>query len=208
MVPEIVPGPELPAARAIRRQANSAWVELNLPNLITLGRLCSVPLTIWLILNELYGTAFWVFVAAGLSDALDGYIAKHFDRRTRLGAMLDPAADKAMLVGIYVTLGLAGQLPYWLVALVVLRDLLIVLGFFLIRSTAAAAELGPSYISKVNTLVQIALVGFVLARLGLAIETEAATWLLIVATVVTTLLSGLHYLVCWARILTGSTQVP
>src|SRR5712691_2051720 len=80
--------------------------------------------------------AFWVFVGAGLSDGLDGYIAKRFDRRTRLGAVLDPAADKALLAGVYVTLGLVGQLPFWLVWLVVLRDVLIVLGFFLIHATA------------------------------------------------------------------------
>jgi cardiolipin synthase (CMP-forming) len=206
MVPEIAPGPELPAPRAIGRQPHSGGFELNLPNLITLARLLSVPLTIWLIFGERYGAAFWVFVGAGVSDALDGYIAKRFDRRTRLGALLDPAADKAMLVGVYVTLGLAGQLPGWLVALVVLRDFLIVLGFFLMRDATAAQQLGPLYISKVNTLVQIALVGFVLARLGLSVETGAATWLLIAATALTTVLSGLLYLVRWARLLTGSTQ--
>jgi cardiolipin synthase (CMP-forming) len=207
MVPEITPGPEMPTPRAIGRPPHSSGFALNLPNLITLARLLSVPLTIWLIFGERYGAAFWVFVGAGVSDALDGYIAKRFDRRTRLGAMLDPAADKAMLVGLYVTLGLMGQLYDWLVALVVLRDLLIVLGFFLVPATAAPAQLGPLYISKVNTLVQIVLVGFVLARLGLAIETRAAIPMLIVAVTATTVLSGLTYFVRWARILTGSTQV-
>jgi cardiolipin synthase len=200
MVPQISPGPELPAPRAIPGQSAS----LNLPNLITLARLLSVPLTIWLIFDARYGAAFWVFVGAGLSDALDGYIAKRFDRRTWIGALLDPAADKAMLTGVYVSLGLAGQLPAWLVALVVLRDFLIVVGFFLIQATAVPRQLGPLYISKVNTLVQIALVGFVLARLGLGIETGPATWLLTAAAALTTVLSGLSYLVRWARILTGS----
>src|SRR5208282_5327606 len=167
---------------------------LNLPNLISLARLFLVPLTIWLILVSHYGTAFWILLVAGISDALDGYIAKRFDRRTRLGALLDPAADKAMLAGIYVTLGLAGQLPAWLVALVVLRDFSIVIGFLLMRATTASQQLGPLYISKVNTLVQIALAGFVLARLGLAVETGASTWLLIAAAAATTVLSGLFYL--------------
>jgi cardiolipin synthase len=207
MVPEIAPGPELPAPRAIGQQPGARRVELNLPNLITLARLLSVPLTIWLIFGDRYGAAFWVFFGAGVSDALDGYVAKRFDRRTRLGALLDPAADKAMLVGVYVTLGLTGQLPAWLVALVVLRDVLIVLGFFLIRGTTAAIQLGPLYISKINTLLQIALVGFVLARLGLAVETGALTWLLIAAVAATTVMSGLLYLARWARILTGSAQV-
>ncbi len=206
MVPEITPGPELPAPRAIGRQASSRRFELNLPNLITLARLLSVPLTIWLIFDERYGTAFWVFVGAGLSDALDGYIAKRFDRRTWIGGVLDPTADKAMLAGAYVSLGLAGQLPAWLVALVLLRDFLIVLGFFLIRATAFPKQLDPLYISKVNTLVQIALVAFVLARLGLDIETGPATWLLIDAAAATTVASGLSYLVRWARVLMGSAQ--
>jgi cardiolipin synthase (CMP-forming) len=207
MVPEISPGPELPAPRVIGRQPAMRLIELNLPNLITLARLLSVPLTVWLILDERYGAAFWVFLGAGVSDALDGYIAKHFDRRTRLGALLDPAADKAMLAGVYVTLGLAEQLPLWLVALVVLRDILIVLGFFLIQTTAAPSRLDPLYISKVNTLLQIAVVGFVLARLGLGIEAGLATGLLIAAVAMTTVLSGLSYLVRWARVLVGSEQV-
>jgi cardiolipin synthase (CMP-forming) len=204
MVPEITPGPELPAPRVIGGQLR---LELNLPNLITLARLLSVPLTVWLILDERYAAAFWVFLGAGVSDALDGYIAKHFDRRTRLGALLDPAADKAMLAGVYVTLGFAQQLPVWLVALVLLRDGLIVLGYFLIHTGTAPGRLDPLYISKVNTLLQIAVVGFVLARPGLGIEAEPVTSLLIAAVAVTTVLSGLSYLVRWARVLAGSEQV-
>src|SRR3954468_15380755 len=117
MVPEITPGPDTPARRALAAQATISGAELNLPNLITLARLLSVPLAIWLILGERYGTAFWVFVGAGISDALDGYIAKRWNRRTRLGALLDPAADKALLTGVYLTLALTGQLPAWLVFL-------------------------------------------------------------------------------------------
>ena len=111
---------------ATRRSPGSS---LNLPNLITLARLLAVPLAVWLILDERYALAFWVFVGAGISDALDGYIAKRFDSRTRLGALLDPAADKALLAGVYVTLAIAGQLPDWLVFLVVFRDVLIIGGF-------------------------------------------------------------------------------
>src|SRR5207253_7472322 len=128
--------------------------QLSLPNLITLARLLSVPLAIWLIFEQRYGVAFWVFIGAGLSDGLDGYIAKRFDRRTRLGALLDPAADKTLLVGMYVTLGLMRLLPLWLVSLVILRDLLIVLGFFVIQNSAAPKQIGPLAISKLNTLVQ------------------------------------------------------
>ena len=204
MVPEITPGPKL-SASAISRQA-ALSLELNLPNLITLARLFAVPVAIWLIFEKRYAAAFWLFAVAGLSDALDGYIAKRFDRRTRLGALLDPAADKALLAGVYASLWLAGQLPSLLVFLVLLRDGLIVLGFVLVYATPAPRRFDPLYISKVNTLVQITLVGFVLARLGLDIEAGPATWLLIAAAMTTTALSGLSYLVRWARLLSGSER--
>jgi cardiolipin synthase len=162
-----------------------------------------MPLAIWLILEARYGVAFWVFVAAGISDALDGYIAKRFDQRTPLGALLDPIADKALLAGVYITLGLADQLPHWLVILVVLRDLLIVVGYLLIQGTAAPQ---PLFISKVNTLVQISLIGFVLARLGLGIDEGWLTGLLVDAAAVTTVWSGLSYLVRCVRILVESER--
>src|ERR1700758_664917 len=92
------------------RAMTMSGLGLNLPNLISLARLLLVPLEIWLILVGRYGLAFWILVAAGISDALDGFIAKRFDRRTRLGALLDPVADKAMLVSVYITLGVAHQL--------------------------------------------------------------------------------------------------
>jgi cardiolipin synthase len=205
MVPEITPGSEVSAASALAARPRRRLAPgLNAPNLITLMRLALVPVAVRLILTQRYGAAFWVFVAAGVSDALDGYIAKRFDLRTRLGALLDPAADKALVVGVYLTLGLAGQLPAWLVALVLLRDVLIVLGFVLIRSAGAHRDFDPLYISKVNTFLQIALVAFVLARLGLDIEAGPATKLLIAATGTTTVLSGMSYLARWARILLRS----
>jgi cardiolipin synthase len=206
MVPDITPGPEVPARRAfVSRPAISA-AELNLPNLITLARLLSVPLAIWLILGQRYGVAFWVFVGAGISDALDGYIAKRWNRRTRLGAVLDPAADKALLTGVYVTLALVGELPPLLVFLVILRDFLIVLGYVVIRSTASRTRFDPLYISKINTLVQILLVGFVLARLGLRVEAGVETALLIAAAAVTTVWSGLAYLARCTRLVSDSEQ--
>jgi len=200
MVPEM---PDGPTVRVIPRQPGLARLEFNLPNLITLARLLCVPLAIWLILEARYGVAFWVFVAAGISDALDGYIAKRFDQRTPLGALLDPIADKALLAGVYIKLGLADQLPHWLVILVVLRDLLIVGGYLLIQGTAAPQ---PLFISKVNTLVQISLIGFVLARLGLGIDEGWLTALLVDAAAVTTVWSGLSYLVRCVRILVESER--
>jgi cardiolipin synthase len=179
---------------------------LNIPNLITLTRLMSVPLMIWLIGADRFGVAFWVFVAAGISDALDGYIAKRFDCRTRLGALLDPAADKALLSSVYVALCIAGRLPNWLVILVVFRDVTIVGGFILFQSIAVPRDFDPLYISKVNTLVQIALVGYVLGRLGVGLSDGMLTEFLVLLAAVTTVLSGLSYLVRWARILSGAEQ--
>src|SRR5271157_1171490 len=154
------------------RAMTMSGLGLNLPNLISLARLLLVPLEIWLILVGRYGLAFWILVVAGISDALDGFIAKRFDRRTRLGALLDPVADKAMLVSVYVTLGLAHQLWTSLVILVVFRDVMIVGGFLLIQAIAAPKHYDPLYISKINTGLQIALVAFVLARLGVGTDSS------------------------------------
>ncbi|HEX5454177.1 MAG TPA: CDP-alcohol phosphatidyltransferase family protein [Stellaceae bacterium] len=204
MFRDITPRRQLPATRLFGRLPSAlarAGADANLPNLITLARILSVPLALWLIFDRRYGAAFWLFVAAGISDAVDGYIAKRFDRRTRLGALLDPAADKALLSGVYISLGIMGDLPLWLVALVVLRDAAIVLGFVLIQRSDAPKHFAPLYISKINTAVQIALVGFVLARLGLRIEAGPVTWILVITTAATTVLSGFSYLARWARIL-------
>ena len=179
---------------------------LNVPNLITLTRLMSVPLMIWLIGGARFGVAFWVFVGAGVSDALDGYIAKRFDCRTRLGALLDPAADKALLSSVYVALGIAELLPNWLVILVVFRDVTIIGGFVLFQTIAVPRNFDPLYISKVNTLAQIALVGYVLGRLGIGFRDGMLTDILVAVTALTTVLSGLSYLVRWARILAGAEQ--
>lgn len=181
---------------------------INIPNLITLSRLMSVPLMIWLIVSERFGVAFCVFAGAGVSDALDGFIAKRFDSRTRLGALLDPAADKALLSSVYVALGSAGKLDDWLVILVVFRDVMIIGGFVLLQTLAAPRKFDPLYISKINTLVQIALVSYVLGRLGMGFRDGMLTDALEALTAVTTVLSGLSYLVRWARILSGAEQAP
>lgn len=179
---------------------------LNVPNLITLTRLMSVPLMIWLIVSERFGAAFCVFAGAGVSDALDGFIAKRFDCRTRLGALLDPAADKALLSSVFVSLGIAELLPNWLVILVVFRDVTIIGGFILLQNIAVPRNFDPLYISKINTLVQISLVGYVLGRLGVGVPDGLLTGTLVWLTAATTVLSGMSYLVRWARILSGSEQ--
>ena len=180
---------------------------LNIPNLITLSRLMSVPVMIWLIDGHRFGTAFCVFVIAGASDALDGFIAKRFNCRTRLGALLDPIADKALLSSVYVALGIAELLPNWLVIFVVFRDVTIIGGAILLQTLSVPRRFDPLFISKVNTLVQIALVGYVLGRLGIGFNDGFVTDILVVLVAVTTFLSGLSYLIRWARILSGGEPV-
>jgi cardiolipin synthase (CMP-forming) len=181
--------------------------ELNLPNSISFGRLLLVPVAAWLIINDRCGIAFWILLAAGASDALDGFVAKRFDCRTRLGALLDPAADKAMLVSVYIALGVTQQVLPWLVALVVFRDVMIVGGFLLIQAIAVPKHYDPLYISKVNTGVQITFAGLVLARAGLGVDPGWLDFILSLVVAATTILSGLSYLVRWARIIARPQQV-
>jgi cardiolipin synthase len=181
---------------------------LSLPNFITLGRLLCVPLAIWLVLLDHLAAAFWLFVAAGLSDAVDGFIAKHFDQRSELGALLDPIADKALLVSMYVTLGLAKDLPAWLVILVVFRDVLIIGGFLLVSALGYSMRWEPLAVSKINTVLQIVLVAIVLGSLGFGL---AVDWLksgLIYVVAATTIISGAGYLARWMRALAGAGAAP
>jgi cardiolipin synthase len=180
---------------------------VNLPNLITLGRLLSVPVAIWLVLSGALAAAFWLFVAAGLSDAVDGFIAKRFDQRTALGALLDPVADKTLLVSMYVTLGMAQRLPTWLVILVVFRDALIVGGFLLVSALGQPMRWEPLLISKLNTALQIGLVGLVLMGLGFHLDFGlGAVPLYVVAA--TTVISGAGYLVRLTRSAAGTEAGP
>ncbi|WP_448187264.1 CDP-alcohol phosphatidyltransferase family protein [Azospirillum sp. sgz301742] len=140
---------------------------MSIPNTISLCRLLSAPLAVYLILSGQLGWAFWLFMAAGASDALDGAIARMFRARTALGAYLDPIADKVLLVSVYVALGYVGQLPLWLVILVVFRDCMIVGGVMLLYTLKESLAMQPLGISKLNTAVQLVLPVAVLAPHGL-----------------------------------------
>jgi cardiolipin synthase (CMP-forming) len=169
------------------------------PNIITITRLFLVPVIIWLIVAEKPFTAFVVFLVAGLTDALDGFLARRFGWQTELGAYLDAIADKALLMSVYATLGFYGHLPAWLVILVVSRDMLIIgaviLGWLLDRAMA----LHPLRLSKVNTALQIALAVLVLAERGLALGWSGVIAVFVWVTGATTALSALLYLVDWLR---------
>lgn len=172
---------------------------LTLPNLITLARLGAVPAVIWLILNHRLDLAFLLFVAAGASDALDGWLARYTNSRTAIGALLDPVADKALLVSVYVALAAMGVLPDWLAILVVFRDVVIVGGLLLLWMLGARTAIRPLYVSKLNTAMQIVLAGFALFHAGFGAELHGLLLVLIWAAAATTLWSGLAYVVAAAR---------
>lgn len=172
----------------------------NLPNIISIARLLSVPLAIWLILSSLYQAAFWLFMIAGFSDAVDGFLARQFNAQTPLGAYLDPLADKMLLVGVYVTLGIQGLLPDWLVILVVFRDLLIIGGALLLYTMSdRSLSMAPLLISKINTVAQLSLAGIVLAHSALFFDDGGVTEFLIYLAATTTFISGMGYLGRWTR---------
>ena len=170
-----------------------AWV----PNLITLARLLSVPVAVYIILLGYYGVAFWIFLIAGISDAADGLIAKHYKVSSLVGSFLDPLADKALLMGVYVALGYLGHIPLWLVILIVFRDLLIIGGALLFQTLTHSLKMEPLFVSKVNTVAQITLAGFVLGRLGLELPGGWLESLLVYTVAATTLASGAAYVVKW-----------
>ncbi len=165
----------------------------HVPNLLTLLRLLSVPVTVWLMVTGRMGAAFWLFVGAGLTDALDGAIARLCDARSQVGQWLDPVADKVLLVSIYVVLAAQGAVPLWLAVLVVLRDVLIVL-YAVVYVLAGWLQVSPILISKINTAAQIVLAAAVLARLGEGWGGGRLTDALVVVVAVTTVSSGLAYL--------------
>ena len=138
----------------------------TLANFITVLRLCAVPVAVWLVLREQFLVAFWLFVAAGLSDAIDGWLARR-NGPTRLGAILDPIADKSLLVSMFVTLAVVRVLPDWLAILVVFRDVVIVGGVLALSVLGQTVVIRPLPISKLNTVIQIVMVAVTLLTAGL-----------------------------------------
>lgn len=189
---------------------------VNLANIITFARLCAVPVAVWLVLHDWLLGGFWLFLAAGLSDALDGWLARRRGA-TRLGALMDPVADKALLVSMYVTLAVVHVLPDWLAMLVVFRDIVIVGGVVALSVSGHHVAIRPLRISKINTVLQVLLVAASLLLAGhgligqslvgggtLGADTlaglAAAVWLpLVWGVAASTLLSGAAYVWQTAR---------
>lgn len=172
---------------------------MNIPNIITLFRILLVPVTVWLIISDAWGWAFACFLVAGASDGVDGFLARRWKLQTRLGAYLDPLADKALMGSVYVTLGFLKVLPAWLVIAVVTRDALIVAAVLVARLSDHPVKVAPILVSKLNTVVQVV---YVVLVLGWAAMAWPLDWLVGYGSIpvgLLTALSGAAYLMAWLR---------
>ncbi len=177
-----------------------AGIALSIPNLITLGRILLVPIVVWAITYPgMMWLAFVLFVVAGVSDGVDGFLAKRFGWTTELGSYLDPLADKALIVSIYLALGINDQIPRWLVILVVSRDILIVGGIMLSWLMGDPLKIKPLLVSKLNTVAQILFACVVLGSLGFDIKADTLTLVLMILVASLTLLSVAAYVAEWIR---------
>jgi cardiolipin synthase len=179
------------------RKLAAGAIRLSIPNLITLARILLVPVVVWAIASNQMLFAFLLFAAAGISDAVDGFLAKRFGMTSQLGAFLDPLADKVLIVSIYVSFGIVDALPRWLVILVVSRDLLIVGGIIFSWIVNKPVSVKPHMVSKINTAVQLLLVGLVLAALGFGFDPGWLMSLTIALVAALTLASVAIYLREW-----------
>ena len=169
----------------------------DIPNLITSIRIIAVIPMAVLLLQGQYRLALLVMLLAGLSDALDGFLAKHYGWTSRLGSILDPIADKLLLVVAYLSLGWIGMLPWWLISVVLLRDAVIVSGALAYHALFGRYDMEPSILSKINTFMQILLVLVVMYSLAVMALPVGLMGLLSYGVLLTTLLSGADYVLRW-----------
>lgn len=171
----------------------------SLPNLITIGRLVLTPAIIGLVIDEKWGAAFAVFVVAGISDALDGWLAKTYHLQSDLGAVLDPLADKTLIISIYVSLAAGDNLPVWLAILIVSRDALILGGVLVAWFLARPLKIRPHFSSKITTAVQIVLAAVILAGQAFGVRIGVLEDLLIASVAALTIASASVYLWLWVQ---------
>lgn len=174
-------------------------VLLTLPNVVTFGRLCAVPLSVWLVMEHRFAQAFFLFLAAGLSDAVDGWLARRNGGGNTVGALLDPLADKTLLVSMYVTLAAVKVVPDWLAILVVFREVLIVGGIAVLSLLGQSIVIRPLYVSKLNTALQIVLVTVALFVSGFGLSAPIVLAVLVWLVAGSTLASGAAYVWITAR---------
>lgn len=179
---------------------------ITIPNLISILRLLLVPGVVLAMLQARWDWAFAGFVIAGISDGVDGFIARQFNQHSRLGAYLDPIADKLLLVSVFIVLGISGELPLWLVVAMVSRDGLIICAVVLSSVMGHPVEVKPLFVSKANTAVQIILAAVVLAELSFATHLDPLRTTLIMLAGLLTVASAAAYLVAWLRHMSGNGE--
>lgn len=191
------PGPGPPYATV-----HKVHSRVSIPNLITLMRVILVPVVFWLLVTQQLKAAFLVFVLAGISDGIDGFLAKRFHWETELGAYLDPIADKLLIVCIFIALGVTDKLPSWIVIAVVSRDVLIVIAVVLSWLLGHPTPMRPIAVSKANTVAQIVLAAVVLADEAFDLKLKGPVFVLIWVTGGLTIASLIAYLRVWLRHMT------
>ena len=170
----------------------------NIPNLICLARIVLVIPIIRSLWQEQFMLSLLLIIIAGLSDILDGYLAKKNNWRSYLGAVLDPAADKILLVSLFLTLQSMDLIPLWLTLTVVIRDLMIVFGLSLYRYFVGVPQPKPTRISKFNTTLQLVFIIFVILAQGVQFPFEILAMVCGSLVFVTSILSGLDYWIIWS----------
>jgi len=171
----------------------------HLPNLISVVRVLLVPLVVWGLLNDRFDVAIWLFLIAGASDGLDGFLAKRFGWSSRLGGILDALADKFLLVSTFLCLWWLGIFPWWLVLWVFARDLIIVVGATIYNFRIETVQPEPSLVSKLNTVLQIALAAVGVVQAGFGGVPDWLLQTLVWMVMLTVLLSGAGYVREWGR---------
>ena len=170
-----------------------------IPNIISSLRiLLVIPLTFFLLQKD-YDIAFVIFIIAGLSDALDGYLARRYNWFTRLGVILDPIGDKLLMLASYLILGFQEYIPMWLVYAVILRDVIIVLGSLLYRILIGEIEIEPILSSKINTALQISLIVVVLFALAVYPIKPVLVLAFMCVVFLSTIISGGCYIYLWGQ---------
>ena len=175
---------------------------MNLPNYITLVRIVLIPFFVDLMIYRYYQWALVVFVVACLTDALDGLIARLTNSQTELGALLDPIADKLLILSAFITLVLLGMLPVWLVIIAVSRDVIILLGIMTLMFHDIAFDIKPSGVSKATTLLQLATILAAMSSTLVKLPTPVY-WALYLFTASFSIASGIHYLLKGVSLLDG-----
>jgi len=170
---------------------------MNLPNILSLLRIILVPVIVIFLIQGSYAKALIVFVIAGLTDALDGALARLLNKQTKLGSFLDPLADKILLSTSFIALAIFSLIPSWLAVIVISRDFIILLGLAILSMMSVTYEIKPIFVSKVTTTLQIAMVFFALLLKTVTYDIISYNWIIILSwlTASFTIISGLIYII-------------